>query len=175
MNATTFNSIYTNNYSKLVNYFSTSCGQSYRPLFEEFVNDGFTAIYTDVNFSFKDIESTLAYIKRLVKNAFIDHLRVENAAYKGKTTKISDFVNENGVEILPIVDTTNKNISLIKESKKEIKQALKQVSPIARKVFVMYYTLGYTNQEISDKLNLSINTVLSHVSRTRKQLKEILN
>ena len=52
-----------------------------------------------------------------------------------------------------------------------IQQALEQLSPQRRKVFEMKVSGKYSNQEIADKLNLSINTIKFQYSQSLKQIR----
>ncbi len=61
-------------------------------------------------------------------------------------------------------DSQNENLK--QEQMNIIQQALEQLSPQRRKVFEMKVSGKYSNQEIADKLNLSINTIKFQYSQS---------
>ena len=63
------------------------------------------------------------------------------------------------------------NENLKQEQMNIIQQALDQLSPQRRKVFEMKVSGKYSNQEIADKLNLSINTIKFQYSQSLKQIR----
>ena len=56
-------------------------------------------------------------------------------------------------------------------NKELAEDALEQLSPQRRKVFEMKVSGKYSNQEIADKLNLSINTIKFQYSQSLKQIR----
>ena len=65
----------------------------------------------------------------------------------------------------------SQNENLKQEQMNIIQQALEQLSPQRRKVFEMKVSGKYSNQEIADKLNLSINTIKFQYSQSLKQIR----
>lgn len=47
---------------------------------------------------------------------------------------------------------------------------LKPLSPIERSILTLHYYEGYSYEEISEKLNIPLNTVKSHVYRAKKKI-----
>ena len=83
-------------------------------------------------------------------------------------------------DLLNTLRDSKKNIYLLEDSQNEnlkqeqmniIQQALEQLSPQRRKVFEMKVSGKYSNQEIADKLNLSINTIKFQYSQSLKQIR----
>ncbi|PMQ01739.1 MAG: RNA polymerase [Dictyoglomus sp. NZ13-RE01] len=44
------------------------------------------------------------------------------------------------------------------------------LSPIERSILTLYYKMGYSYKEISEKLNIPVNTVKSHIYRGKKKI-----
>ena len=55
-----------------------------------------------------------------------------------------------------------------------VRHAIEQLSPQRRKIFSLKISGKYSNQEIADKLNLSVNTIKFQYSQSLKQIKEIV-
>ena len=53
-----------------------------------------------------------------------------------------------------------------------IRSAMDQLSPQRKKIFSMKMSGKYSNQEIADRLNLSVNTIKFQYSQSLKQIKE---
>ena len=56
----------------------------------------------------------------------------------------------------------------------ELLERIEQLSPQRRKIFSLKISGKYSNQEIADKLNLSVNTIKFQYSQSLKQIKEIV-
>ena len=69
------------------------------------------------------------------------------------------------------LEDNSQNENLKQEQMNIIQQALEQLSPQRRKVFEMKVSGKYSNQEIADKLNLSINTIKFQYSQSLKQIR----
>lgn len=66
-------------------------------------------------------------------------------------------------------------IESIKDTQKKIIFALDQLPTGYKTVFNLYAIEGYTHQEISDILSISVNTSKSQLSKARKFLRKILD
>jgi RNA polymerase sigma-70 factor (ECF subfamily) len=56
----------------------------------------------------------------------------------------------------------------------DVEKALDQINPEYKKVLLLFYQQGFQYQEIADILEMPINTVKTHISRGKEELKEIL-
>ena len=56
----------------------------------------------------------------------------------------------------------------------DVDKALEQINPEYKRVILLFYQQGFGYQEIADILKMPINTVKTHISRGKEQLKEIL-
>jgi len=57
----------------------------------------------------------------------------------------------------------------------EIIALLQNLSPMYRMVFNLYIMEGYSHEEISKELNISINTSRSNLSRAKERIIELVN
>lgn len=56
----------------------------------------------------------------------------------------------------------------------DVDKALDRINPEYKKVLLLFYQQGFGYQEIADILKMPINTVKTHISRGKEQLKENL-
>lgn len=56
----------------------------------------------------------------------------------------------------------------------DVEKALTQISPEYKNVLLLFYQQGFAYQEIADILVMPVNTVKTHLSRGKEQLKEKL-
>lgn len=52
----------------------------------------------------------------------------------------------------------------------EEKDIWRPLSPIERSILILHYQEGYSYEEISNKLNIPLNTIKSHVYRAKKKI-----
>lgn len=108
------------------------------------------------------IENKRAFLYRLAKNIIIDQSRknkkVNEITYEeNKYTLKSDETEE-------IVLKQDRQILLMKELKK---------LPLKRKeAFILHVLEGYSRQEISEIMGISVSSVAKHISRASIELKE---
>ncbi len=131
------------------------------------VNDGFVKIFRNIDrFQCPQIEnlerSFMGWMRAIIVNTAIDYLRRNN------------FLPEIGAltENVWLEDKSNSsdNALLYKELVKEIKK----LPPSYRVVFNMYVIDGFTHQEISHKLGISVGTSKSSLSKARVILQKIV-
>ena len=70
------------------------------------------------------------------------------------------FVLDDCLELLERIDGGNQDDEdMDKEQLDLVRHAIEQLSPQRRKIFSLKISGKYSNQEIADKLNLSVNTI----------------
>lgn len=85
------------------------------------------------------------------------------------------FVLDDCLELLERIDGGNQDDEdMDKEQLDLVRHAIEQLSPQRRKIFSLKISGKYSNQEIADKLNLSVNTIKFQYSQSLKQIKEIV-
>ena len=102
------------------------------------------------------------YLFTMLKNDLLNTLR---------DSKKNIYLLEDCLSMVLELGDNSQNENLKQEQMNIIQQALEQLSPQRRKVFEMKVSGKYSNQEIADKLNLSINTIKFQYSQSLKQIR----
>ena len=102
------------------------------------------------------------YLFTMLKNDLLNTLR---------DSKKNNYLLEDCLSMVLELEDNSQNENLKQEQMNIIQQALEQLSPQRRKVFEMKVSGKYSNQEIADKLNLSINTIKFQYSQSLKQIR----
>lgn len=133
----------------------------------EILNDGFLKVfkeiyrykpaYTDVVSSFK------GWLRKIMVYTAIDHFRKN---HKHQFTTDLD----NGV--IQVASRTEDALDRI--SYDEIIRSIQDLTPGYRTVFNLFIIEGFTHEEISEKLGISIGTSKSNLAKARRQLQKIL-
>lgn len=106
------------------------------------------------------------FLFTILKNDLLNILR---------DSKNNIFVLDDCLELLERIDgDIHDNEDIDKEQLDLIRHAVNQLSPQRRKIFSLKITGKYSNQEIAEKLHLSVNTVKFQYSQSLKQIKEII-
>ncbi|MBR9998636.1 MAG: RNA polymerase sigma factor [Cyclobacteriaceae bacterium] len=112
--------------------------------------------------SFKGESSVGAWLKRIVVNASINHIKKQRLMYEPIEN------HEAGEE-----ENTLRDEDIILELER-VKSAIQQLPDGFRTVFSLYLLEGYDHREIADILGISESTSKSQYNRAKKRLKEIL-
>lgn len=102
------------------------------------------------------------YLFTMLKNDLLNTLR---------DSKKNIYLLEDCLSMVLELEDNSQNENLKQEQMNIIQQALELLSPQRRKVFEMKVSGKYSNQEIADKLNLSINTIKFQYSQSLKQIR----
>ena len=102
------------------------------------------------------------YLFTMLKNDLLNTLR---------DSKKNIYLLEDCLSMVLELEDNSQNENLKQEQMNIIQQALEQLSPQRRKVFEMKVSGKYSNQEIADKYNLSINTIKFQYSQSLKQIR----
>jgi RNA polymerase sigma-70 factor (ECF subfamily) len=111
--------------------------------------------------SFKGESSFGAWLKRIVVNSSINHIKKNKILY----TQLEGHDVETPSEF--------KDSDIILEISR-VKDAVQQLPDGFRTVLSLYIFEGYDHREIADILNISESTSKSQYNRAKKRLKEIL-
>lgn len=124
---------------------------------EDVVQDGFIKIYEKIG-QFKNKGSFEGWIRRIMVNTALERYRRQQ--YMHSVEEIEIYSKNSSYDELMDTVTAKELIKLIQE-----------LSPQYRIVFSLYAIEGYSHKEISDKLNISVSTSKSNLSRARKILR----
>lgn len=125
----------------------------------DILNQGFMKVFLKLN-TFKNKGSFEGWIKRIIFHTAIDHIR-KNTTYK----QVMNF----SIEKEQIVENEVVNQML----SEDIFKVLQQIPPASRNVFSLFVIEGYAHKEISEMLNISINTSKWHLAFARKEFKRM--
>lgn len=135
---------------------------------EELVNESFIKLFKNI----QQFDGTRAgeteallkgWFKRIVVNTCIDHLR---------RTHLKLVNQEISEESETFAD--NQESGVDKLMYREIIEAIKKLTPVYRTVFNLFVIEGYSHEEISNMLNISIGASKSNLSKARHNLRKII-
>lgn len=133
----------------------------------EILNDGFLKIFKEVH-RYKpsysnEINSFKGWLRKIMVCTAIDHFR------KHKKHRV---VGE--LDITSVQPHVHEQTGLDKVSYDEIIRFIQNLSPAYRTVLNLFIVEGFSHEEISDQLGISVGTSKSNLAKARKQLQRIL-
>ncbi len=136
---------------------------------KDILQEGFIKVFQHIR-SFQGSGSLEGWIKRIMVNTAIDHLRKNKHEYL-----IVSTVNANRiVEAEKEDENTDEDILNI-VSKEDILKAVQELTPAYRTVFNLYIIDEFTHREIADKLGISEGTSKSNLAKAKYNLRKVLN
>ena len=134
-----------------------------RDMAQDILQDAFIKVFENIR-DFKMEGSLEGWIRRIVSNTAIDHLRKQTREYR----YIVDNNNEIKEEIFEPDAVENLNTQ-------DVMNMVGQLPEGARMIFNLYVLEGYTHKEIAEKMDISEGTSKSQFNRARKMLMNLLN
>lgn len=131
----------------------------------DMLNEGFLKVFSNLD-KYENTGSFEAWLKRVMCNAALD--------YRRKYDKDVAFVDIDEVPDGQIAEH-HLNEAISKISSQELVNLIQLLPPTTRLVFNMFVFEGYSHGEISEQLNMSVNTSAWHVNSARTQLKTAIN
>jgi RNA polymerase sigma-70 factor (ECF subfamily) len=133
----------------------------------EILNDGFLKIFREIHHyspAYADVVSSFkGWLRKIMVYTAIDHFRKNH-----KHTLVTQLDH-----VVYQVSSTHED-AIDKLSYEEIIRAVQHLSPGYRTVFNLFIIEGLSHEEISNKLDISVGTSKSNLSKARKQLQKIL-
>lgn len=135
---------------------------------EELTNESFIKLFKNINqFDSRrggEPEALLkGWFKRIVVNTCIDHLR------RTHLKLVSQEISE---ESETFADTQESGIDKLMYN--EIIEAVRKLTPVYRTVFNLFVIEGFSHEEISSQLNISVGASKSNLSKARHNLRKII-
>ncbi len=127
---------------------------------EDILQNSFVDVFSKLH-TFKFQSSVGAWIKRIVINNCINHLKRNKVYFEELENRHTNIIEE------PIMEDGKMNVDLIN-------QAIYELPDGYRIVFTLYLLEGYDHKEIAQILSISEATSKSQYSRARKKIKEII-
>ncbi len=134
---------------------------------EEILNDGFLKVFKALhsfNPQFSNIEASFkGWVKRIMINTAIDHLRKNNKRF----LVVEIFDNH-----FNITDETETSIERM--TYQEILAVVQRLTPVYRTVFNLFVIDGYKHEEIAQQLKITVGASKSNLSKARVNIKKML-
>lgn len=128
---------------------------------KEIVNDGFLKIFKKID-QYEKEQSFKSWLRRIMINTAIDHYRKELKHYYHQDIKALSTVEANNVSAMSDL------------SYAELIGLIQKLTPAYRAVFNLYVIDGFTHQEISELLGISVGTSKTNLMKARNNLKNTL-
>ncbi|MDR2138490.1 MAG: sigma-70 family RNA polymerase sigma factor [Tannerella sp.] len=160
---------YTNNYTRLVKYACSYVGNEVEA--EDIVQDTFMHIWSKLSADrLEEVEvENIRYVTVVLKNKCIDFLRLKkrtgNVYYSGSDEL--DLLYDKRIH----EDTVSKDIDL----ERLIHQAINNLPPKCRQIFIEKKLNGEKQKNIALKYNISIKTIEKQMNIAYKKLRNELN
>ena len=133
----------------------------------EVVNDGFLKIYKELPVfkpRYDNYEASLkGWMKSILVNTAIDHFRKNNKNYLVNDLEDSHFEMEHMEETV-----------LDKMTYKEILEMVQRLSPVYKTIFNLFVIDGFKHEEIASRLNISVGTSKSNLSKAKANIQKML-
>jgi RNA polymerase sigma-70 factor (ECF subfamily) len=126
---------------------------------EDLLQEGFVKVFTKLS-SFKNEGSLEGWIRRVIVNTALDHLRQQKISWSNSEIQEDALVTE---QDFGSVD------------QKELLKLIQKLPDGYRTVFNLYAIEGFNHQEIAKELGINENTSKSQYSRARAQLMLAVN
>ncbi len=128
---------------------------------EDLLQEGFLKVYSDL-YQYKPTGPLGGWIRRVMINVALQHIRKKKHLF-------SDIPLEN------LANDFQTTEDIFGEFRAKALVGMIQQLPVGFKtVFNLYVIEGYSHAEISQKLNISVNTSKSQLSRAKAQLRKML-
>jgi RNA polymerase sigma-70 factor (ECF subfamily) len=133
---------------------------------KDILHEAFLKVFTNLK-NFNGTGSFEGWIRRIMVNTSIDHLRKNKQNYLIVSTVYANEKASNMVE--EVEDDVFLNID-----KEEILKAVQELTPAYRTVFNLYVIEEFTHKEIAEMLDISEGTSKSNLSKAKFNLKKNL-
>ena len=134
---------------------------------EDVLQVAFVDIFRKID-TFNFDASISAWIKRIVVNRCIDHLKKRRLLTTDYDSRKHDTQADDPLDTAPAFSPNSMTVE-------RVKKAMMQLSEGYRVVLSLYLFEGYDHEEISHILGISTGTSKSQFSRAKKRLAQILN
>ncbi|MDF1866112.1 MAG: sigma-70 family RNA polymerase sigma factor [Saprospiraceae bacterium] len=132
-----------------------------RPEAEDLLQDGFIRVFLDLH-QYKFNGALGGWIRRVIVNVALQHIR--------KNKKMS-----NVVELETVVNDYQTDEDVFSNmGVKALTKIIQKLPPGYRAVFNMYVIEGYSHKEIAEKMNFTVGSSKSQLSKAKAMLREML-
>ena len=166
-----FSKLYLTFYPRLVRFASVFV--VYEEDAENLIQDLFVGLWERQD-TLGAVENINAYIYRLAKNKCLDHLKHKQVTERFAAGIQSQFEQETALKMQSLEAF---DVELASEEKVEqvVTRAIDALPAKCREIFLLSRYEGLKYREISDKLNISVNTVETQMCIALKKLRATIN
>ena len=132
---------------------------------EDIVQDTFIKIYTNLQ-SFDQNKKFSAWAYRIAHNSMVDSVRRNKPTVSIEENEWVNNIADSNVDIVADIE--------LKQTKKEVQDAVNLLPGKYKDVVVLHYFEGYGYEEISDILGIPTSSVGTRLRRGKARLKGIL-
>lgn len=125
------------------------------------LNDAFMKVFENIR-KYNEHEPFKPWLRQIIVNTAINHF------HKNKKIRELEFLDESGDEL----STSESIISGINYN--EIVELVQRLTPAYRTVFNLYVIEGFKHEEIAEKLEISVGTSKSNLSKAKRNLRTML-
>jgi RNA polymerase sigma-70 factor (ECF subfamily) len=133
----------------------------------EILNDGLLKVFKEIHHfkpTYADVISSFkAWVRTIITYTAIDHFR------KNRKHRVLTSLDSNTYRLPRVHDDVVEKLA-----QKEIIRALQDISPAYQAVLKLFAIGGFCHKEIAEKLDISVGSSKSNLSKARKQLKKQL-
>lgn len=139
-------------------------------------DDIFSNVWIKVNnqlHTYKSEKSNIyTWLINIANSCITDWYRAKKASKRNtdQTTYISDFQKDNGEDYIDIPNQNESNLLESKELGDAMASAIKSLKPIEQKLIQLNVVDGYKYQEVSEMLEIPLNTVKVYIARAKAKL-----
>ncbi len=132
-----------------------------REVAQDILQDGFVKVFEKLN-TFKREGSLEGWIRRIIVNTALDNYR------KNKLT--DQHIDLDNVDYM----IASNDFAFEKLAAEDLLKVLNSIPSGYRTIFNLYAIEGYSHKEISEKMDISVNTSKSQYSRAKAFLRDII-
>jgi RNA polymerase sigma-70 factor (ECF subfamily) len=154
--------------ARLLRFVAFSIGD--QDLAQSIVQDCFMKAY-NARENFRGDCSVQTWLNRIALNMILDHQRTQKFRFWRAFRKTAVDITEIA-SILPSEASTPEKDLLRQERAAQVAKALESLSFNQRTIFLMHFQEGMTIPEISSAIDMSVNTVKTHLHRAVKAVRQ---
>lgn len=169
-----FNKVHKEIKPQVMNYLRTKIRNAEER--EELCNEIFIKFAYNINsYDSKKNVKFNTWFFTIVNNAITDYYRTIGRKSEFYITT-SDFVNANGDDCFTFTDNTISCSAIVenKELRHKIRQAIRCLKPQEKRIAILRLVKEYEYQEISEILDIPLNSVKVMIMRTKESLQNVL-
>ncbi len=137
------------------------CYAGERSLAQDILQESFIKVFKNIK-QYKNDGSLEGWIRRIVTNTAIDHIR--------KKKKTIEYLETDSHDSVPCIH----NPAFVIMGFEELMKQVERLPDSARMIFNLHVLDGYSHKEIADQLNITEGTSKSQFSRARKILMNLI-